>query len=102
MNAKEHFLNARSDLNRNKMRTWLSMLGIIIGVFSVIVMLAIGNGTEQDILEKVNSMGTNVLTISAGGNSRMGSSNSSSSITLDESMIEYIEQKMSYSRLFDC
>ncbi len=95
MNTQEHFLNARSDLNRNRMRTWLSMLGIIIGVFSVIVMLAIWNWTEQDILEKVNSMWTNVLTISAGGNSRMGSSNSSNSVILDESMVEYIEQNIS-------
>ncbi len=77
------------------MRTWLSMLGIIIGVFSVIVMLAIWNGTEQDILEKVNSMGTNVLTVSAGGNSRMGSSSSSNSAILDENMLGYIEQNIS-------
>jgi len=95
MTIKSHFMNARSDINRNKMRTWLSMLGIIIGVFSVIVMLAIWNGTEQDILEKVNSMGTNVLTVSAGGNSRIGGNSSSTSAILDENILKYIEQNIS-------
>jgi hypothetical protein len=46
-------------------------------------------------LEKVNSMGTNVLTVSAAGGNKMGSSSSTSTATLDESMLEYIKQNIS-------
>lgn len=50
----------------NKMRAWLSSLGIIIGVFSVVVLLAIGQWATDSILWKINSLGTNLLTISPG------------------------------------
>ena len=48
----------------SKMRAWLSSLGIIIGVFSVVVLLAIGQWATDSILGKINSLGTNLLTIS--------------------------------------
>jgi ABC-type antimicrobial peptide transport system permease subunit len=43
------------------------MLGIIIGVVSVVVLLAIGNGTQKSIVNQIQSLGTNLLTISPGG-----------------------------------
>jgi ABC-type antimicrobial peptide transport system permease subunit len=46
------------------------MLGIIIGVVSVVVLLAIGNGTQQDIVNQIESLGTNLLTITPGARSR--------------------------------
>jgi len=48
---------------RNKMRTFLTMLGIIIGVASVIAMLAIGQGSKKSIQEQISSMGTNLIQI---------------------------------------
>jgi len=55
----------RSLLN-NRMRTMLTMLGIIIGVASVIALMAIGNGAKQDVLERIQAMGTDLLTIRRG------------------------------------
>lgn len=97
MTIKQHFMNARSDLSRNRMRTWLSMLGIIIWVFAVIVMLAIGNGTQQDIVDRINSAWTNLLTVYPGGstNMRMMWWGWWDSATLDDDMIEYISENIS-------
>lgn len=50
----------------SKMRAGLSSLGIIIGVFSVVVLLAIGQWATDSILGKINSLGTNLLTVSPG------------------------------------
>ena len=51
-------------LGKNRFRSFLTMLGIIIGVVSVIVMEAIGNGSSADINTRINSLGTNLITIS--------------------------------------
>jgi putative ABC transport system permease protein len=58
-------------LNRNKMRTMLTMLGMIIGVGAVITMVAIGKGAQTTIEEQVKSAGTNMININA-GNFSMG------------------------------
>ncbi len=50
----------------NKVRSLLSMLGILIGVAAVIAMLAIGRGAQDSISEEFSAMGTNVLTVSPG------------------------------------
>jgi macrolide transport system ATP-binding/permease protein len=55
----------RSLIN-NRMRTALTMLGIIIGVASVVALMAIGNGAKQDVLERIQAMGTDLLTIERG------------------------------------
>jgi macrolide transport system ATP-binding/permease protein len=55
----------RSLLN-NRMRTALTMLGIIIGVASVVALMAIGNGAKQDVLERIQAMGADLLTIRRG------------------------------------
>ncbi len=55
---------ALKSLTRNKTRTFLTMLGIIIGVAAVITMLAIGQGAKKIVEEQVNSMGTNVIVVS--------------------------------------
>ncbi|MBR0274356.1 MAG: ABC transporter permease [Bacteroidaceae bacterium] len=56
----------------NKSRSFLSMLGIIIGVGAVIVMMAIGQGSKQSIRAELATMGTNLLTIRPGGDMRGG------------------------------
>jgi putative ABC transport system permease protein len=67
---------AGRSLNKNKLRTFLTMLGIIIGVGSVIAMLAIGEGSRQNIQASVASLGTNSIMIFPGsmnqGGVRMG------------------------------
>ncbi len=59
-------------LKRNKFRAFLTMLGIIIGVGSVIVMLAIGQGSKQSIREEMSGMGTNLVFVMPGGDFRGG------------------------------
>jgi putative ABC transport system permease protein len=56
----------------NKMRTFLTMLGIIIGVASVIAMLAIGEGSKESIKTQISSMGSNMITIRPGTDVRGG------------------------------
>jgi len=51
----------------NKMRSLLTMLGVIIGVASVIAMVALSQGATTGITERISSMGSNLLTISGGG-----------------------------------
>ena len=56
----------------NKTRTLLTMLGIIIGVASVIAMLAIGEGSKESIRTTISAMGSNMITIKAGADTRGG------------------------------
>src|SRR5207248_6734360 len=57
-------------LARNKMRSTLTMLGIVIGVAAVIAMVSLGQGAQQQVQQQIASMGTNMLIVSAGsGNS---------------------------------
>jgi putative ABC transport system permease protein len=53
-------------LGRNKMRTGLTMLGMIIGVAAVITLVAMGNGAQSVIEEQIKGAGTNMITINAG------------------------------------
>ncbi len=53
-------------LSTHKLRSFLTMLGIIIGVASVIALMSIGKGSTAQILENIQSMGSNVITISGG------------------------------------
>lgn len=57
---------AGKSILRNKARSLLTMLGIIIGIASVVVMVAIGEGAQQQIREQIEAMGTNILTVRAG------------------------------------
>jgi len=67
-------------LKRNKMRSFLTMLGIIIGVASVITMLAIGQGSRKSIQDQIASMGSNMLFVMP-GNMRMGGVQQGSSVS---------------------
>ncbi len=65
-------LSAFRALQRNKMRSFLTMLGIIIGVGAVIAMLAIGQGAEYSVKEQIASLGTNVLMVYPGAQQQAG------------------------------
>ncbi|NLI92783.1 MAG: FtsX-like permease family protein [Peptococcaceae bacterium] len=55
---------AFKNIRTNKLRSSLTMLGLIIGISSVIILVGIGTGTSRDITSKVSSLGTNILTVS--------------------------------------
>ena len=63
MKIKNQLKAAFRSLAKNKMRTFLTMLGIIIGVGSVITMLAIGQGSKESIQAQIANLGTNLLTV---------------------------------------
>ena len=66
------FRVALKALGRNKMRTALTMLGMIIGVAAVITMVALGTGAQQQIEDQVQAGGTNLIMVRAGNYSRGG------------------------------
>ena len=66
------FRVALKALTRNKMRTGLTMLGMIIGVAAVITVVALGNGTQKQIEEQISSAGTNMIMVRAGNFARGG------------------------------
>jgi putative ABC transport system permease protein len=57
---------SRKQLAAHKLRTALALLGIVIGVSAVIIMVAIGNGAQEQVLSKIQAMGTNLIVINAG------------------------------------
>ncbi|MDR2081065.1 MAG: MacB family efflux pump subunit [Campylobacteraceae bacterium] len=70
---KEAAYMAVSSLKTNIFRTILTLLGIVIGVASVIAMLNIGDGAKRDVMNSINSMGTNMIMVFPGmPNSRQG------------------------------
>ena len=64
MNYQELFLEAISTLRVNKLRTALAVLGIVIGIGSVIALVSLGEATQQSIQSQIQSLGANLLTIS--------------------------------------
>jgi putative ABC transport system permease protein len=86
-------------LQRNKLRAFLTMLGIIIGVAAVIAMVAIGQGSKKSIQDQLSSMGSNMVTIrpnsnqTVGGGARLESSNLQT-LTLDD--ITAIQKQANY------
>lgn len=89
MNYSNLFRIAIRALVRNKLRAFLTMLGIIIGVASVIAMLAIGEGSKQKIRKQISSMGTNMVMVMPNFQRRGGVSlGASGSVALKYSDVE--------------
>jgi putative ABC transport system permease protein len=72
MNVINLFRIALRALQRNKLRAFLTMLGIIIGVAAVIAMVAIGQGSKKSIQDQLSSMGSNMITIRPNSNVAAG------------------------------
>lgn len=72
MNGTNLFKIALRALANNKLRAFLTMLGIIIGVASVIAMLAIGHGSKKSIQQQISEMGSNMIMIHPGAEMRGG------------------------------
>ena len=66
MTTKDIFHETLSALTANKVRTSLTMLGIIIGISSVIVMVSIGQGAQSSIQSNIQALGSNLLIVSPG------------------------------------
>ena len=71
MNLSQSILEALESLSSNKMRSGLTVLGIVIGVAAVIAMLAVGTGAQDSITGSISGIGTNLLFVFSGGG-RMG------------------------------
>ena len=72
MNLYNLFKISIKAVGNNKMRSFLSMLGLIIGVAAVIIMMSIGQGSKESIRSELSTMGTNLLTIRPGADMRGG------------------------------
>ena len=66
MSIVQSFFEALESLNGNKLRSGLTVLGIVIGVAAVIAMLAVGNGAQASITGSISSIGTNLLFVFSG------------------------------------
>ncbi|HEV2387413.1 MAG TPA: ABC transporter permease [Candidatus Acidoferrales bacterium] len=87
MNGREVMRTSLQALSANKMRTLLTMLGIIIGVAAVICTVAIGEGASQQVQEQIQSMGENMIFIMAGSVNRGGvhmGSQATKTLTLED------------------
>jgi ABC-type antimicrobial peptide transport system, permease component len=97
MNYGNLFKIALKALKNNRMRTFLTMLGIVIGVAAVIAMLAIGTGSKQSIRNEIGSMGTNVIMVMPGNGQFGGVRQSASSMqTLKMSDYNSLKNETSY------
>ncbi len=74
MKTKALLLMATGSILKNKMRTMLTMLGIVIGVGAVIVMVAVGNGAQKQIEAQIKNLGTNLIVVTPGSTAAGGAS----------------------------
>lgn len=97
MNVLNLFRIALIALQRNKLRAFLTMLGIIIGVAAVIAMVAIGQGSKQSIHDQLSNMGSNMITILPASNLTGGARIDASSLqTLTIDDVNALERKSQY------
>jgi len=88
MSILEMLWSALRGITSNKLRSILTLLGVMIGVASVILLLAVGNGSSQEVRDAISNLGTNTLTVRAssgggGGGQEAATSTSEKSITVD-------------------
>lgn len=74
MRTKDLFEEIYLGVSANKIRSGLTMLGIVIGISSVIAMLAVGQGSQQQIQNNIQSIGSNLLMVSPGAQRGVGAS----------------------------
>ena len=86
MKINDLFEESYIALSANKVRSGLTMLGIIIGIGSVIAMIAIGQGAQADIASRIQSIGSNLLTVYPGPQQTAGSRGVSSGIGMSNTL----------------
>lgn len=98
MNILENIRNALGAIGSNKMRSGLTMLGIIIGVASVVLMVAIGQGAQESVTSRIQSLGTNLILISPGNPNQTnvrGAGGGSTTTTLSADDVTAIRENVS-------
>ncbi|MBR6013221.1 MAG: ABC transporter permease [Selenomonadaceae bacterium] len=81
----------------NKLRTFLTMLGIIIGVCSVIAMVSVGQGVKKNVVDSISRLGSNMLIVMSGSSNRGGIRGGAGSVqTLTYNDAEAIKDKIKY------
>jgi len=80
---RENFRIAIQGIRSNRLRSALTMLGILIGVAAVILLVAVGNGSSKSVQKQLQSLGTNILTVSRGGFGRGGNTNGTQSVIVN-------------------
>ena len=91
MIGRETLRIAWSGITANKLRSGLTILGMTIGVASVIVLIAVGNGSSKAVQSRIQSLGTNVLIVMTGGFRGGARANSSTSISLAKQDAEALQ-----------
>jgi putative ABC transport system permease protein len=86
-------LLALKEIRRNVMRSFLTILGIVIGVGAVITMVTIGGGATREVQQQIASMGSNMLMVSPG--KRLGPGQSSGNVPFKEADVEAIFREVS-------
>ena len=81
-------------IRANKLRSFLTMLGIIIGISAVIAMVALGNGAQRSVQERLSKLGTNVLTVRPGQQFMGGVDRGDKRLTVKDA--EEVEKAMRY------
>ncbi|GAA3237641.1 ABC transporter permease [Dactylosporangium siamense] len=93
MNLFETIRFALRAITANKLRSSLTVLGILIGVAAVILLVAVGNGSAQAVQKQIESLGTNTLTVTAGGGGGARGAASTTSTALNMTLIPALSDK---------
>jgi putative ABC transport system permease protein len=87
MELKETFIESMGTLLVNKLRTGLAILGIVIGIGSVIALISLGQATQQQIQQQIQSLGSNLLTVQPGSQNSggvRGAAGGGTTVTMDD------------------
>ena len=93
MRWRDNFRIAIGGITANKLRSALTVLGVLIGVAAVVILVAVGTGSSKAVADQINRLGTNTLTVSAtgrfGGRSTTGTQSQTSNLTVaDVALLE--------------
>ncbi len=101
----EHFMSALRAMASNKMRSFLTMLGIIIGVGAILAMLALGRGAQKSMEDKLSSLGSNLVGLTPGSSAQRGGASGArtSRFTIEDAkaiagnklLVEYVDPNVS-------
>lgn len=93
MGILESFANALSALLANKLRSLLTMLGVIIGVGAIITTTSIGEGAKADVTERIQTLGANILAVRPGQSMFRGRSSADARRTLTVEDMEALQER---------
>ncbi|WP_432983494.1 ABC transporter permease [Dactylosporangium sp. CA-233914] len=93
MNIFETIRFALRAITANKLRSSLTVLGILIGVAAVILLVAVGNGSAQAVQKQIESLGTNTLTVTAGAGGGARGAASTQNTALNMTLVPALENK---------